>query len=116
MAGTEANNDPLSSAIRRVAEARSIVERQEALIDGLRANGGDTEDVGRTLCALVQTLTALAFQVRSVARSARSDGTFDVIKTRLNGDGAADFDKNKFVARPSWHSIVHVGEAEGRLP
>jgi hypothetical protein len=68
MAGTE-SHDPLFSAKRRVAEARSIVERQKALIDRLRANGGDTEDAERTLCALVQTLATLEGHLRSLSKS-----------------------------------------------
>ena len=69
MAGTEGTNDPVSSAKRRVAEARSIVERQKALIDRLLANGRDTEDAERTLCALVQTLTTLEGHLRLLSKS-----------------------------------------------
>jgi hypothetical protein len=69
MVGTESSLDPLSSAKRRVAEARSIVERQKGLIDSLRANGSDTEDAERTLCALVQTLTTLEGHLRSLSKS-----------------------------------------------
>jgi hypothetical protein len=69
MAGTEGTNDPLSSAKRRVAEARSTIERQKSLIDKLRANGSDTEDAERTLCALVQTLTTLEAHLQSFFKS-----------------------------------------------
>jgi hypothetical protein len=69
MAGTESTHDPLSSAKRRVAEARSIVERQKALLDRLRANGSDTDDAERTLCALVQTLNTLEGHLRSLSKS-----------------------------------------------
>jgi hypothetical protein len=69
MVETEATNDPLSSAKRRVAEARNIVERHKARIAGLRANGSDTEDAERTLCALVQTLTTLEGHLRSLSKS-----------------------------------------------
>jgi hypothetical protein len=69
MTGTESTHDRLSSAKRRVAEARSIVESQKALIDRVRANGGDTEDAERTLFALVQTLTTLEGHLRSLYRS-----------------------------------------------
>ena len=69
MAGKESTYDPLSSAKRRVAEARSIVERQEARIDRLRANGRDTEDAERTLFALIQTLATLEGHLRSLSKS-----------------------------------------------
>jgi hypothetical protein len=69
MVGTVGTYDPLSSAKRRVAEARSIVERQKALIDRLRANGSDTEDAERTLCVLVQTLTTLEGYLRWLSKS-----------------------------------------------
>ena len=69
MAETESTHDPLSLAKFRVAEARSIVERQKALIDRLQANGSDTEDAERTLCALIQTLTTLEGHLRSLSKS-----------------------------------------------
>jgi hypothetical protein len=69
MAAKEGANNPLSSAKCRVAEARSIVDRQKALIDTLRANGSDTEDAERTLYALVQTLTTLEGHLRSLSKS-----------------------------------------------
>ena len=69
MAGTEGAGDRLSSARGRVAEARSVVERQRRLIDALRASGSDTEDAERTLYALVQTLTTLEGHLRSLCKS-----------------------------------------------
>jgi hypothetical protein len=69
MVGTRGTNDPFASVKRRVAEARSIVEHQKALIDKLRANGSDTEDAERTLYALVQTLTTLEAHLRSLSKS-----------------------------------------------
>jgi hypothetical protein len=71
MAATEGTNDPLSSARHRVAEARSIVECQKALVDRLRANGRDTDNAERTLCALVQTLATLEGHLRSLSKSAQ---------------------------------------------
>lgn len=69
MAEIESTHDPLSSAKRRVAEARGIVERQKALIDKLRSNGDDTEDAERILCALVETLGTLEGHLRSLSKS-----------------------------------------------
>ena len=69
MAGTERTDDSHSSAERRVAEAREIIERQKALSERLRINGSDTEDAERTLCALVETLATLEGHLQSLFKS-----------------------------------------------
>jgi hypothetical protein len=71
MRAKEEADDPLSSARHSVAEARSIVEHQKALIDRLRTNGDDTGDAELTLSALVQTLTTLEGYLRTLSKSAQ---------------------------------------------
>jgi hypothetical protein len=61
--------DQLSSATRHVVEARRNVEIQRKLISSLRAGGRNTEDLEKTLLALLQSLTELESHLRVLSKS-----------------------------------------------